>query len=484
MRGAAAGAGLLAAGGAGGVVQACSNPGDATGPGSITRLPLRIPPELQMDGAVLAARRGSAMVASGVTAPVWTIGESGATGPTLVTRRGQRVRVRLDNDLGEPTILHWHGFRPPEQADGHPRYAVGHGASFDYDFVVNEPPGLYWYHSHAHMRTGVQTYMGMAGLILVRDGDGDGLGLPSGARELPLLIADRRVDGAGVPVYSASGPAMMEGFLGNAVFVNGVREPVAEIDSALYRLRVLNASNARIFRVARSDGRPMLLIGTDAGFLAEPVEVPHVDMSTGERADLLVDFSDLAAGARVQLVSLPFPAPAAGGMMMGGMGQGTRQGAGMELMEFVVRRKVTEQARLPTSLPAATPLTRAGAERQRNFRFASMMMNHTINGRSFDMQRVDERVPFGATEVWSFINDGPFPHPVHMHAVHFHVLSRTGGRGQVFPWERGPKDTVLVHPGERVDVVARFDSHPGLFLLHCHNLEHEDMGMMMNFLVE
>ncbi|HUE97193.1 MAG TPA: multicopper oxidase domain-containing protein, partial [Longimicrobiaceae bacterium] len=116
--------------------------------------------------------------------------------------------------------------------------------------------------------------------------------------------------------------------------------------------------------------------------------------------------------------------------------------------------------------------------------FQSMMMSHTINGRSFEMERIDERVPFGATEVWSFVNDGPFPHPVHMHAVHFQVLDRVGGRGRVFPWEQGLKDTVLVFPGERVDVIATFDQHPGLFLMHCHNLEHEDMGMMLNFLIE
>jgi len=111
-------------------------------------------------------------------------------------------------------------------------------------------------------------------------------------------------------------------------------------------------------------------------------------------------------------------------------------------------------------------------------------MMHTINGRMFEMERVDERVRFGAIEIWRFVNDGPFPHPVHMHAVHFQVLSRTGGRNRVLPWEAGWKDTVLVLPGETVEVIARFDSHRGMFLLHCHNLEHEDMGMMMNFQIE
>lgn len=110
-------------------------------------------------------------------------------------------------------------------------------------------------------------------------------------------------------------------------------------------------------------------------------------------------------------------------------------------------------------------------------------MAHQINGRSYRMGDIDERVPFGQTEIWTFDNKRNFSHPVHLHATHFRVLSRTGGRNQVMPWEQGLKDTVLVHPEEKVRVAVRFDAHPGLFLLHCHNLEHEDSGMMLNIMV-
>jgi len=109
-----------------------------------------------------------------------------------------------------------------------------------------------------------------------------------------------------------------------------------------------------------------------------------------------------------------------------------------------------------------------------------MMMNHTINGRTFDMVRVDERVRMNQTEVWTFVNESELPHPVHVHGGQFRVLSRTGGRARVMPWETGLKDTVLTLPGERVDAAVRF-VYPGIFLLHCHNLEHEDMGMMINY---
>jgi blue copper oxidase len=283
---------------------------------------------------------------------------------------------------------------------------------------------------------------------------------------------------------------MMEGFLGDTPFVNGVRSPRVEVASAQHRLRVLAAANARIYRLALSNGAPLVMIGTDGGLLEQPVELPYVDLGTGERVDLLVDFSGLAAGATVRLKSLAFPRPAGGmgGMGMGGMGrmggQGLPQGSEFDVLEFVVSREVREEQPIPGSLATLARLHRSEASRERVFRFDSRMMNHAINGRRYEMERVDERVPFGSTEIWRFVNDSPFPHPVHMHAVHFQVLSRTGGRGSVLPWEQGWKDTVLVYPGEQVEVIARFDAHRGVFMLHCHNLEHEDMGMMMNFAIE
>lgn len=481
----AAGTGtLVAGGGTGALASACAEFGTGAEAGMQLRGgALRLPPVVDMDGLTLTARYAGAEVAPGLRSPVWTLGEEAASGATLQVRRGARVRLHLQNQMDEPTIVHWHGLRPPEAADGHPRLAIGPGEDYAYDFEVSDPAGLYWYHPHTHMRTAEQTYMGMAGLILVRDAVEDALGLPSGEREIPLHLQDKRIEVDGAIVYDPFGHDMMEGFLGDVAFANGVLSPWMEVDAATYRLRVLNASNARIFRIARSDGLPMVLIGGDAGFLQAPISVPFVDLGTGERADLLVDFADLALGSRVSLTSLAFPSPAgAGGMgRMGGMRGGTPQGARMDLVEFRIARPADDSMPIPQSLPAAQPLTRAEVQRERVFRFDSRMMSHTINGRQFEMDRVDELVPFGSTELWVFINDSPFPHPVHMHAVHFWVLSRTGGRGQVFPWETGPKDTVLVFPGERVEVAARFESHRGLFLLHCHNLEHEDMGMMMNF---
>jgi FtsP/CotA-like multicopper oxidase with cupredoxin domain len=262
-------------------------------------------------------------------------------------------------------------------------------------------------------------------------------------------------------------------------------------------VRVVNATTSRILRLALSNGQPFTLIGNDGGLLPAPVTLTQIDMGTGERADLLIDFGKLAVGSRVMLMSAAFESPArmggmgmgmgrgmGGGMGMGRMGAGgVAQGGAMDLVEFTVDRAVTPVSWTPRAFPRIATLDPNTAKRTRTFQFNSAMMQHNINGREFDMERIDETVRFGDTEVWTFVNDSPFPHPVHVHEVQFHVVERIGGRARIMPWERGLKDTVLVHPGERVSVAATFNRYRGRFLMHCHNMVHEDMGMMLNYAI-
>jgi FtsP/CotA-like multicopper oxidase with cupredoxin domain len=435
---------------------------------------LRLAPEVAPTGLTLTAAVGTANLGS-VRAPAWMINGS-LPSPVIRTRRGDRFRVTMQNQLPQELILHWHGLTPPEASDGHPRFAVPPGGRYDYDFVVPDRAGTYWYHSHAHMRTGEHTYRGIAGLILVQDAEEDALGLPSGARELPLILQDRRLDANGVPVYNNTGPAMMAGVMGPEPFVNGVHKPFVDVDAALYRLRLLNGSNARIFRLGRSDDLPFVLMGGDGGLLPQPVTLSSLDLAPAERADLLLDLRGLPVGSRVMLRSLPFSM--AGGM--GFMGGANLQGQPLDLLEFRITREVNDTAVVPTALPAVALPDPAEAVRERRFVFESFQMNHTINSREFLMTRDDVEVPLGDTEIWHFENASGMPHPVHLHATHFRVLSRSGGRGQLFPWEAGRKDTVLIHPFETVRVAVQFTAERGLFLLHCHNLDHEDMGMMAN----
>jgi FtsP/CotA-like multicopper oxidase with cupredoxin domain len=482
LRSVAGGTGAVALGSSAalsGLLTACTDPAGPAAPADgDLRYPVDTPPSTVPRDLVLVAAPGSADI-GGAVAPGWLL-NGVLPSPLLRVRRGEVFRVNMINQLAQDLILHWHGIAPPVLMDGHPRLAVPPGGSYQYEFTVQDRAGTYWYHPHTHMHTAEQVYRGMAGFFIVDDPAEAALGLPSGEREMPLLLQDRRVDATGVPYYEPSLSDLMAGYMGTEAFTNGVRRAYRELDSAVYRFRILNGSNARIFRVALGDGRPMVLIGNDGGLLPAPHVLTSIDMAPGERIDVLVDLRDAQVGDNIMLRSRAFTIPGGAGFM----GGANLQGEPLDLVELRVTRRVQDSATIPTSLPPVPGPDPAQSVRERTFRFRSLMTEHLINGTSFDLERVDERVTFGETEIWHFVNDSPLPHPVHLHATHFRVLARSGGRAAVLPWEMGRKDTVLLNPLETIDVAVRFEASRGLFLLHCHNLEHEDMGMMLNILVE
>jgi blue copper oxidase len=279
----------------------------------------------------------------------------------------------------------------------------------------------------------------------------------------------------------------MEGLIGNEPFGNGINRPELKVDTALYRFRILNGSNARIFRLARNDGKKLYIIGNDGGLLEQTAPVEYVDIAPGERIDMLVDLRDANVGDEVLLGSQGFFVSDG----LSKMDDFNRQGHPMDLMRLLVTKKRRDRSKIPeTLLPTRGP-NPEDAVNERMFSLTSdrdeqtrTMMRHRINNKTFRFGQIDERVPFNQTEIWTIKNENNFSHPMHLHATHFRVLSRSGGRNQVMPWERGLKDTVLIHPKEEVKLAVKFEAYPGLFLLHCHNLEHEDTGMMLNILVE
>lgn len=405
--------------------------------------------------------------------------------PTIRANKGDTLNVRFDNQIRQDSIIHWHGLVVPPEMDGHPKYAFSNG-HYDYEYTINQRAGTYWYHPHPHRITGEQVYKGLAGFFIVKDDEETSLNLPDGEFELPLLIQDRRVNPTGEILYNPTMPEqMMTGFLGDHILINGVPTPYQTVKKGVYRLRLLNGSNARIFNIAFQSNRSFTLIGSDGGLLPKAVEVDRLLLAPGERADILVDFSALDQETAT-LVSLPFEVPSAGGMMngMGNMmgGSGPDQGTGFTLMQF----RITNESgytvpSLPSVLYSSDFPEPEDAELTRQIDLdMQMMQGHTINGKLFEMERVDVQVNQGSTEIWEFVNLSGIPHPMHIHAVQFRVLERTGNRG-ILPSETGWKDTVLVMPNERVKVIMTFDAPKGMYVFHCHNLEHEDSGMMGNF---
>jgi FtsP/CotA-like multicopper oxidase with cupredoxin domain len=439
------------------------------------RARLRQPGAALASALTLTAAPGAASTGEAATHAAWLFNGE-LPGPTIRARRGDAARIRLLNALPEQTIVHWHGLVVPESADGHPRQAIAAGEQYDYVFPIVQRAGTFWYHPHAHHRTAGQIHRGLAGFFLVADAEEDALQLPSGPREVLLMLQDRRFDTPNPLSYAESSVDHVVGMLGDIPFGNGIRLPRLDVSADRYRLRVLNASHARVYRLALSTGAPLTVIGNDGGLLSAAVTVDHVYLGVGERIDVLVDFSTVAVGGRVMLVSQPFPTPIVAG-------EAFPQGIGMDLVEIVVAAPRTAQdPALPANLSSVPEPSIGDAVATRDFVFTSTQQGemHRINGSSFDMNRVDERIPLAQTERWRFTNDSAIPHPVHLHGTHFRVLSRTGGRNTLHAYEGGWKDTVLLMPLEIVEVLVRFDTYRGVFPLHCHNLQHEDMGMMLN----
>ncbi|MER7368552.1 multicopper oxidase family protein [Nonomuraea wenchangensis] len=428
-------------------------------------------------------RAAEVEILPGMRTPIWGY-EGTFPGPMFELRRGRPVTVAVRNELPVPTSTHLHGGVNPPDADGYPtdlvvpagyraHHAHGHPETHhrgvkEYRYPVDQPAATLWYHDHRMDHTAPQVWRGLAGLALVRDDEEDALPLPRGERELPLLICDRSFAADGsfrYPDHGAGGHFggdHMEGVEGDVVLVNGAPWPVAEVTATRHRLRLVNASNARryLLRLAPG-GAPFVQIGSDAGLLAAPVAHEEIPLAPGERQDVLVDFSAYPVGTAVTLVNA--------------LGEGS---AG-NVMRFVVTRRAADDSAVPRVLSraAARPADVGPAVATRRFDFRRGRTAWTINGRPYQPGVPLARPRLGTAEIWRFSSD--FHHPVHLHLAHFLVLARNGRPPAAT--DGGWKDTVDVRPYEVVDVLARFAGHRGRYMLHCHNLEHEDMAMMADF---
>lgn len=420
-------------------------------------------------------------------------------GPIIKAYRGEKIRIRFDNATSQESIIHWHGLHVPAIMDGHPRNVVSRGESYLYEFEVKNRAGTYWYHPHPHGKTGPQVYNGLAGLFIVSDDEEQSLGLPSNEYDVPLVIQDRTFDRSNQLIYTTGHPMdQMTGFLGDRILVNGMPDFILPVASNTYRLRLLNGSNSRIYRLAWQSGQPLTIIGTDGGLLPRPVQRRYAFLSPGERLDIWADFRDDPVGFGTALVSRPFDSGAPGrGMMMGGRmasSQGLPNGADFPILKIKVTRSEKGDRRLPAQLSTIAPLQQEEADNFTQPKKFMLTMNHmqwSINGRTFQMEDVarDEIVQLGSKEIWEFDNTGGgmmpgmnMAHPIHLHGKQFRVVARSGVSHQGYV-DGGWKDTALLMPGERIRILVDFDDYPGLFLYHCHNLEHEDMGMMRNYYV-
>ncbi|MEU8900656.1 multicopper oxidase domain-containing protein [Nocardia sp. NPDC048505] len=425
----------------------------------------------------------------GLRTPAWTYGGS-FPGPTIVARAGRRSVIRHRNDLDQPAVVHLHGGHTPADSDGYPMdlilpahatHHTGHHQARDaapghrdYTYPNQQRAATLWYHDHRHGGTGYALWQGLAGFHLIDDEEQAALRLPSGARDLPLMLADRsfaadgsfRYPRAGADRHGVTAP-YMNGVLGDVILVNGAPWPTARVDAARHRLRVLNASNARRYRLELDPpppgGNALVQIGSDGGLLPRPIAHDRLDIAPAERFDLVVDFARYRPGTRVRLCNR--------------LGSGSTA----EIMRFEITAASGDDPPLPDRLGAAPAVDPSRAVRTRTFHF-QLRPDHgwTINGLPYQAGRVLARPRLGELEVWRLISD--FHHPIHLHLDPFLVLSRNNR--PPLPTDSGWKDTVDLRPAEAVEIAVRFTDHAGTFMLHCHNAEHEDMSMMADFVTE
>jgi FtsP/CotA-like multicopper oxidase with cupredoxin domain len=443
------------------------------------QVPLAIPPVLEpiradatTDYYELVQREAAVEILPGRLTGVW--GYDGRfPGPTIKARRGRTTVVRHTNHLRVPTVVHLHGGITPPDSDGFPTEHIMPGASKTYTYPNEGSAATLWYHDHAMDRTGTNIYMGLAGFYLLQEDDVSSQ-LPSGACDIPLMIQDRLFDARGSFVYDTFHGLAAKG---GTILVNGVPWPRLEVATRKYRFRILNGSNATPLRLALSSGQPLVQIATDGGLLREPVASACIPLAMAERVEVVIDFGSCPIGSRVTLQNLN--ATDVTGRVAN------------EIMRFDVLRAEEDDSVLPAALGDVPPIPVAAAVRTRKFVFAGKPGLHlppaahwAINGRDFDAERPIAAPRYGDVEIWHIQNRKLFGflglvHPVHVHLVAFQIIERNGKAP--LPHEAGWKDTVAVAKGEEVKIIARFEGYRGRYVLHCHNLEHEDHSMMARF---
>lgn len=435
---------------------------------------LRFPPVLT--GNTMTAAVTNQTVWPGQTSQLVTINNS-YPGPTIIIQKGSTLNVNFVNNLAEDSIIHWHGLLAPEIMDGHPMYAIHPGESYNYSFPIVQRAGTYWYHPHADMLTASQAYKGLAGFFIVTDPDEAALNLPSGNFDIPLCIQDRRSVNIPQFTYNPNMNDTMLGMLGDVPLINGTPDAYFEVSKTLYRFRMLNGSNARVYKIAFSDNRSFQIIGTDGGLKDAPETVTSFMLAPGERVEILYDFSPYTIGQSVTLKSLHFT---------GTGGTTYQQGTEMNLLRFDITSNTSSGGVSPAALTPITYYNPSDVVRTRTFTLSHAsgggMNMHLINGLTFSMHRIDFEVPLNGLEQWRITNATNDFHPMHSHGILFQVLSRNGSTS-LAPNDKGWKDTVLVNPYEQVVVLIKFTIYKGIYMFHCHNLEHEDDGMMINFKV-
>lgn len=420
-------------------------------------------------------------------------------GPTFHARYGEAVSVRLRNNLprnhvgpGIPQIsLHLHNLHTPSESDGHPLDFFDSGIFRDLHYPnqyagLNVAPrgdyreglGTLWYHDHRHDFTAANVYHGLAGFYLLFDHLDSGnetdsslgaLRLPSGKYDVPLLFQDKAFQPSGALYYDVFNT---DGFLGDKHIVNGKIQPFFQVARRKYRFRMLNGGPARFYQFALSSGLPLVVIGVDGNLLPSPIEVKNLMIVPAERMDVIIDFSKYKIGQSVFLNNIL--------EQTDGRGPKGILKTPQSIMRFDVVSDAADPSVVPRTLRPLPPINLKEVVQQRLFDLGRSNGSWVINGKLYDPIEFAAEVKANTAEIWTLRNNsGGWHHPMHIHFEEGRILSRNGAAPR--PLEIGRKDVYNIGPNEEVKVFLRFRDFIGKYVMHCHNLSHEDHAMMINF---
>ncbi|MDX6247833.1 MAG: hypothetical protein QOF10_1193 [Kribbellaceae bacterium] len=401
-------------------------------------------------------------------------------GPTVYARRGRIVVVRQINALPDvhPTLgyrcttsVHLHGNASLPQYDGWAEDLTPPGFFKDYVYPNEQPARTMWYHDHAVDHTAENVYLGLAGFYITNEGLN--LPLPRGRYDIPLMIKDVLFTPDRQLLFDAGEED--KGLMGDVILVNGKPWPVLKVERRKYLFRILNASASRAYRLALSTGDPFTFVETDGGLMPVPQSAAEFRIGAAERYGVVIDFAKYPIGQQVVLRNLDLK-------------NNDNFATTKQVMRFDVTAEATNLSN-NTVPPVLTPGSSAGdpmllqpsqAVRTRDWQFKRRREAWSINGEFWDSGRIDADPALGAVEIWRFQNtSGGWFHPIHTHLVDFKILDRNGKPPAAY--ELGAKDTTYVGEDETLRVIARFTPHRGRYMMHCHNLVHEDTHMMTNF---
>lgn len=421
----------------------------------------------------LELQSGTSVLLPGKTTETW--GANGPyLGPTLRAARGDEVVVNVANRLPASTTLHWHGMHLPAAADGGPHQMIAPGGIWSPTWTVDQPAATLWYHPHPHGDTEGHVYRGVAGLFILDDSASDALPLPNdyGVDDIPVIVQDKRFGKDGSLEFSQSLISPI-GLLGPNILINGTYDPYVEVAHRRVRFRLLDASNARTYNVGFSDGRAFELIATDGGLLEAPHRTTRIQLSPGERAEIVAEFQP-----GEQTILLSFASELGTNFFEGRFSGGDDT---FDLLQIRAADDLTAAPGVPDRLVPLEPLHERDAVKTRRF---ELQGTSQINGATMDMERTDAVVLIDTSEVWEVRNAAGIPHSFHVHDLQFRLLEYGGAAP---PSElAGPKDTIYVPPGETVRLLVHFRDYADParpYMFHCHILEHEDRGMMGQFVV-